>query len=101
VSAVNTKLIVCPPLLYNTELTTTTVLRPFFQEHPGARRELLDFVVQGKINRGRHTDHPGGRHSITTNQCPPPPSPILFYRPVLWRCWLGGRKGVRPGQDIT
>ena len=41
----------------------------------GARRELLDFMVQGKINRGRHTDHPAGRHSIRTNQCSPPPSP--------------------------
>jgi len=29
-----------------------------------ARRELLDFMVQGKINRGRHTDHLAGRHSI-------------------------------------
>jgi len=38
-----------------------------------ARRELLDFMVQGKINRGRHTDHPDGRHSIRTKQCPPPP----------------------------
>ena len=36
----------------------------------GARRELLDFMVQGEINRGRHTDHPAGRHSIRTNQCP-------------------------------
>jgi len=32
----------------------------------GARRELLDFMVQGEINRGRHTDHPTGRHSIRT-----------------------------------
>jgi len=31
-------------------------------------------MVQGEINRGRHTDHPAGRHSIRTNQCPPPPS---------------------------
>jgi len=46
----------------------------------GARRELLDFMVQGKINRGRHTDHPAGRHSIRTNQCPPPPSPIFTGR---------------------
>jgi len=38
----------------------------------GARRKLLDFMVQGKINRGRHTDHPAGRHSIRTNQYPPP-----------------------------
>ena len=57
---------------------TTTVLWPFFPGPPGradAIRELLDFMVQGKINRGRHTDHPAGRHSIRTNQCPPPPSP--------------------------
>jgi len=40
-----------------------------------ARRELLYFMVQGKINRGRHTDHPAGCHSSRTNQCPPPPSP--------------------------
>jgi len=32
-------------------------------------------MAQGKINRGRQTDHPAGRHSIRTNQCPPPPSP--------------------------
>jgi len=38
-------------------------------------------MVQGQINRGRHTDHPAGRHSIRTNQCPPPPSPIFFYGP--------------------
>ena len=48
----------------------------------GARRELLDFMVQGKINRGRYTDHPTGRHSSRTNQCPPPPSPS---EQNLWR----------------
>jgi len=32
----------------------------------GARRELLDFMVQGEINRGRHTNHPAGCHSIWT-----------------------------------
>jgi len=42
----------------------------------GARRELLDFVMQGKINR--YTDHPAGRHSIRTNQCLPPLSPPFF-----------------------
>jgi len=41
----------------------------------GARRKLLDFMVQGKINRGRHKDKPAGWHSIRTNHCPPPPSP--------------------------
>jgi len=43
----------------------------------GARRELLDFTVQGKINRGRNTDHPAESHSIQTNQSPSPPSPHL------------------------
>jgi len=33
-------------------------------------------MVQGKINRGRHTDHPAGHHSIWTNQCP-------LHRPPL------------------
>jgi len=45
----------------------------------GARRELLDFMVQGKINRGKHTDHPAGRHSIQTNQCPPPPVVLVVH----------------------
>jgi len=37
-------------------------------------------MVQGKINRGRHTDHPAGRHAIQTNQCPPPPSsPYIIF----------------------
>jgi len=64
--------------------TTTTVLRPFFLDYPGEpvpEEKLLDFMVQGKINRGRHTDHPAGRHSIWSNQCPLPPSHHLFYRP--------------------
>jgi len=52
-----------------------TALFPGFSGWAGARRELLDFMVQGNINRGRHTDHPAGLHSIRTNQCPPPPSP--------------------------
>jgi len=35
----------------------------------GARRKLLlDFMVLGMITRGRHTDNPGERHSIQTNQ---------------------------------
>jgi len=57
----------------------------------GARRELLDFMVQRKINRGRHTDHPAGRHSIRTNQCPSPPSPIyiIFQKSkALTSAWI-------------
>jgi len=55
-----------------------TALFPGRTGWAGARRELLDFMVQREINRGRHTDHPAGRHSIRTNQCPPPPSPYIF-----------------------
>jgi len=58
----------------------STTLFPGPPGWAGAGRELLDFMVKGKINRGRHTDHPAGRHSIRTNQCPPPPS-LIFYRP--------------------
>jgi len=81
----------------------TTVLRPFFPGLPGwagARRNLLlDFMVQGKITWGRHTDHPAWRHYIWTNQRPtsiiPPflrrmPHPSYFI--LDWDrhqiCWL-------------
>jgi len=42
--------------------TNTTVLRRFFRDHPGEpvpEANFLDFMVQGNINRGGHTDHPG------------------------------------------
>jgi len=45
----------------------------------GARRELLDFMVQGEINKGSHTDHLAGCHSIRTNQCPPPPHTHIYF----------------------
>jgi len=71
-----------------TDDTTTAILRPFFQDHPGELelRKLLDFMVQGKINRCRHTDHPTGCRSIRTNQRALPPSPIsLQARCPSWR----------------
>jgi len=37
----------------------------FFWDHPG---EPVHFMVQGKINRGRLTNHLAGRHSIRTKQ---------------------------------
>ena len=64
---------------YITHHNCFTALFPGPPGWASARRELLDFMVQGKINRGRYTIHPAERHSIQTNQCPPPPSPI-FYR---------------------
>jgi len=62
-----------------------TALFPGPPRWAGARRELLDFMVQGKINRGRHTNHPAGRHTNWTKQSPPPPSPSFFtgWRPIL------------------
>jgi len=51
------------------------VLFPGPPRWAGARRELLDFIMQGRINRGRHTDHPAGRQSSRSSQCQPPPSP--------------------------
>ena len=45
-----------------------TALFPGPPARAGARKELPEFMVQGKINRGRHTDHPAGRHSIRTNK---------------------------------
>jgi len=47
----------------------------FMALFPGPEENFWTFMVQGKINRGRHIDHPAGRHSIQTNQCQPPPSP--------------------------
>jgi len=61
--------------------------QPFYGHFSGTTRvsrcqkRTSGLMVQGKINRGRHTDYPAGHHSIRTNQCPPPPSPHIFYRP--------------------
>jgi len=92
---------------YFSQTTTTTVLWPCFPGPPGwagAKRELLDFMVQREINRGRHTDHPAGCHSIRTNQCPPPPSPHIFYgldslpaaQPTVSKYW---RQLAHSGED--
>jgi len=45
-------------------------------------RELIDLMVQGEINRGRHSDHPAWRHSIRTKQCPPPSSETVSQKEV-------------------
>ena len=86
-------------------------------------------MVQGKINRDRHTDHPAGHHFIWTNQCPPlkvvyiifsavdvflgtgpkgTVQPHSFHSSLLmlilpsepWHCWLGGRKGIWPVKNM-
>ena len=57
----------------------TTVLRPFLQDYMGEPVAEESFFwtlwCKGILNRGKHTDHLAGRHSIRTNQCPHLPSP--------------------------
>jgi len=53
---------------------------------------LLDFIVQREISRGTHTNSPGGRHSMRTNQRPPPcPIFMLDALPATMGnlSWLG------------
>jgi len=72
---------------------TTTVLRLFLWDHP----------VQGKINRGRNTNHQDGRHSIRTKQCPHPPSPKDKEKvvPVLWKNLTSQLKGKMGATFLT
>ena len=61
-------------------------LQPFYGPFSGTTRasrcqKRTSGLYGRKVNRDRHADHPAGRHSIRTNQCLPPPSPIFFYRP--------------------
>ena len=54
---------VCHCILTNTHThNCCTALFPGATGWVGARSELLDFVVQGKINRGRHTIQLGATH---------------------------------------
>jgi len=62
--------------------THTTVLQPFFRDHPGEwvpEKYLWTLWCKGR-GRGRHTDHPTGHHSVQTNPCPPPPSLIKMNK---------------------
>jgi len=65
---------------------TTTTPQPFYGPFSGTTRvsrcqkRTSGLYGAREINRGRHTDHPAGRHSILTNQCPPPLSPPYFLR---------------------
>jgi len=47
---------------------TTTILWPFFRDHPGEQvpEKLLDFMVQGKIKQ-RQTHRPSGWASLHPN----------------------------------
>jgi len=62
---------------YINKLWHTTTPQPFYGPFSRITRvsrcqkRTSGLMMQGKINRGRHTDHPDGRHSIRTKQCPP------------------------------
>jgi len=68
--------------IYNNN-NTTTILWPFFPDHPGEsvpEKNFWTFWCKGRLTEA-DTDHPAGRHSIRTDQCSPPPSPIVSYMP--------------------
>jgi len=78
--------------------TYKTILRPFFRDHPGElvpEENVWTLLVQGKISRGRHTDHPAGRHSIRTKQCPPPPSPHFLQARCPSCCTTNSVKALK------
>jgi len=56
-----------------------TALLPGPPGWASARRNLLDIYGATEDNKGRHTDHPAGRHSIRTNQWLPS-SPHFYAR---------------------
>ena len=61
--------------------THTTILRPFSGTTRVSRclKRTSGLWCKGRLTEA-DPDHPAGRHSIHTNQCPPPPS-TYFYRP--------------------
>jgi len=75
-----------------------------FQDHPGEPVPAENFWTlwwKGRLT-DLHTYHPAGRHSIRTNQCPPPPSPHFLpagcpsCRPTVSKHW---RQRVRRQQS--
>jgi len=82
------------------QLMHTTVLWPFFLDHQREPVPEESFTVLGRITRGRHTDNPGGRHSIRTNQQSTSINPTHFYagRPSCRNppnlSWLGTGTGI-------
>ena len=63
--------------------------QPFYGPFSGTTRvsrcqkRTSDFIVQGKINRDRNTDHPAGRHSSRSNQ-----SVAISTIPLGWMPFL-------------
>jgi len=60
---------------------TTTVLRPFFRDHPGEpvpEENFWTLWCKGRLTEADTHDYLAGRHSVQTNQYPLPPSPHIF-----------------------
>ena len=76
VAVVRLQLLYTPQPFYGPFSATTCV-----RDHPGKpvpEENFWTLWCKGRLNRGRHTDNPAGRHSIWTNQCLPPPSLHFF-----------------------
>ena len=61
--------------------THTTVLRPFFRDHPGEPVPEENFWTLWCKGRLTEADTPTIRLGATPSECPPPPSTHVFYRP--------------------
>jgi len=60
---------------------TTTILRPFFWDHPGESVPEENFWTlwcKGRLTEADTQDNMAERHSVPTTRCPPPPSPIFL-----------------------
>jgi len=69
--------IVAHNIAQNTTTTPQSFYGPFFRVHPGEPVPEENFWTLW-CNGDRHTENPARRHSIRTNQCPPPPSPAFL-----------------------
>jgi len=65
----------------DTTTTTTTVLGPFFGDHPGEPMPEENFWTLWCEGRLTEADT---LYSIRTNQCPPLPSPHLYTPDTCW-----------------
>jgi len=62
---------------------------------------LLVFVVQGNITTARHTDNPGGRHSIRTNQQSTSINTLIYMQDVLPAATLSIYPGLGQAQEYA
>jgi len=63
-----------PPHHYNHFMA----LFPDYPREPVPKENFWALWCKGRLTEA-NTDHPAGRHSIRTNQCPPPP----LYAPAV------------------